>query len=90
MKIRNFSLAALAIALPVAAFASGLTPAAEDEAKIREMLTAQGFEVHEVEMEDGLYEVETTKEGLELEVYMDAQFNILEMEEDNDSEEADD
>ncbi|WP_232281956.1 PepSY domain-containing protein [Roseobacter sp. SK209-2-6] len=90
MMKRNFSLLALAIALPAAAFASGLSPKAEDQAKIHEILSGQGFEVYEVELEDGLYEVEASKDGLQFEVYMDAQFNILEMEEESDAEPGDD
>ncbi|MEP2716958.1 PepSY domain-containing protein [Pseudophaeobacter sp.] len=78
------SLTALALLIPVAAFASGMVPAEEVQTAIRDQLSAQGFVVHEIEAEDRGYEVEADKEGLSWEVTLDADFNIIEMEEDDD------
>lgn len=82
---------ALALLLPVAAFASGVSsgtePTAEVTSRIHEILAAQGLAVEEIELEDGGFEVEARKDGLEFEVYMDADFNILEIEEDSSEDE---
>lgn len=90
----NKSLIALALVLPATAFASGLTtgtePSTEVVNQIHAALQAKGLEVQEIELEDGGYEVEAEMDGLVFEVYMDAELNILEMEEEGPEEDGDD
>jgi hypothetical protein len=69
-----------ALVLPATgALASGsdmkLTP--EMEQKIRTSLTEQGYEVRKIKTEDGLYEAYAIKDGKKLELYMDADLNIV-------------
>lgn len=87
-------LLAVALILPAAAFASSVTPASEPSAEvvsqIHEILSAQGYQVEEIELEDGGFEVETSKDGAAFEVYMDAELNILKTEEEDAGTEAQD
>ncbi len=70
---------ALALALPVSAFASSddslLTP--ERKAEITEKLTAEGYEVRKIDVEDGMIEAYVLKDGQRLEIYLDAALNIV-------------
>lgn len=50
---------------------------AETEARVREVLTAQGYEVARIKMEDGYYEAYARKDGKKLEVYLDESMNIV-------------
>lgn len=91
----NKSLTTLALLLPVAAFASGFSPATKPSddvvQKIHAALQAEGMEIQEIEIKKGGFEVETTKGGQEFEIYMDADLNILssEIEGDNDDQHDD-
>jgi hypothetical protein len=49
----------------------------ENTAKIREMLTEQGYEVGKVKIEDGLYEAYARKDGKKYEVFMNAGFEVV-------------
>ena len=58
--------------------------AATSEA-ITALLTEQGYEVAEIELEeDGKFEVEATKDGKHWEIELDADLNIVETELDDD------
>ncbi len=82
MIARSAKALALAVMLPVAAFASDGKPSAEVEAKIRTTLTEQGYEVRKIEKEDGLYEAYAIKDGKKLEIYMNDKMEIIRVKED--------
>ena len=59
----------LSLLLPAAAHAEvKLTP--EVEQQIKDTLTAQGYEVGKIKIEDGMYEAYAKKEGKKYEVFM--------------------
>ena len=85
-RIIALSLALTAGGAAIALASNDSTPvdAATSDA-ITALLTEQGYQVAEIEMEkDGEFEVEATKDGLEYEIELDADLNILEVEEDDD------
>ncbi|KIC08217.1 hypothetical protein RA19_19750 [Leisingera sp. ANG-M1] len=83
----SLKLLALAIALPAAAAsASGGSVSPEAEIKLRDLLTGQGYEVTEIEAEDGMFEAEATKDGKAYEFYMNDQLEIVKIEEDSDDD----
>ncbi|UWQ64016.1 PepSY domain-containing protein [Leisingera caerulea] len=78
----SLKLLALAFTLPAAAaFASDGTPGAETQAKIRELLTGQGYDVRKIETEDGLYEAYALKDGKKYEVYLNDKIEVVKIEE---------
>jgi len=75
---------AVALMLSGAAYAAGtveLTDANTDQ--IRTMLTEQGYEVAKIKIEDGMYEAYARKDGQKYEVFLNAAFEIVEIEEDD-------
>ncbi|MBY6065928.1 PepSY domain-containing protein [Leisingera aquaemixtae] len=81
---QTLKLAALALALPAAAaLASDGTPSAETQAKIRDLLTGQGYEVRKIETEDGLYEAYALKDGKRYEFYLNDKIEVVKIEEDD-------
>lgn len=50
---------------------------AETQLKITEMLTAQGYEVRAIQMEDGKIEVYALKDGSQFELYLDENLAII-------------
>lgn len=77
---RTYIAAALAglIALPALAFDGKGTMI--DDARMVEittLLSAQGYEVHEIEAEDGMIEVEARKDGQDYELYLDAALQVI-------------
>lgn len=70
---------ALALALPVSAFASGddSSMTAERMKEIRTKLTQDGYEVRKIDMEDGLIEAYVLKDGQRFELYLDAALNVV-------------
>ncbi len=83
----SLKLLALALTLPAAAaFASEGAISTEAETKIRDLLKGQGFEVTEIEAEDGIFEAEASKEGKEYEVYLNDQFEIVKIDDDNEDD----
>ena len=60
-KIAGFATAALLLSATLAFAEATLTP--EVEQKIKDTLTAQGYEVGKIKIEDGLYEVYAKKGG---------------------------
>ena len=55
---------------------------AATEAKVRETLTASGYDVRRVDSEDGMIEVYAMKDGRKLELYLDDALNIVKTKED--------
>ncbi|WP_291727231.1 PepSY domain-containing protein [Leisingera sp. F5] len=81
----SLKLLALALTLPaMAAFASDGAPSAETQAKIRDLLTGQGYEVRKIEREDGLYEAYALKDGKKYELYLNDQIEVVKTEEEDD------
>ncbi len=80
---------ALALAITAGGFATGFAAASEgtlDMARADEIkaeLTAQGYEVRKVEIEDGLYEAYALKDGQRFEIYLDADLNVVKTEADD-------
>ncbi len=66
----------LAASVPLGAQARGAI-AQDVQAQITEMLTADGYEVRKIVPEDGLIEVYAIKDGQLLELYLDAELNII-------------
>ena len=79
------------IALALAICAGGIASASDDDGKldmtkadqIKTQLTAEGYEVRKVEMEDGLYEAYAMKDGAHYEIYLDSELNIVKSERDD-------
>lgn len=63
------------MAAPAAMASSTIDPAQSD--LIRNEMTAQGYEVRKIAMEDGLFEVYAIKDGKTYEVYLDADLKIV-------------
>ena len=76
---------ALALLLPATAvLASDDAPvSAELEAQVAAILTAEGYELISLEMEDSGYEAEATRDGTEFEIALDENLAILSVEEDD-------
>ncbi|MCT4683474.1 MAG: PepSY domain-containing protein [Roseicyclus sp.] len=69
---------ALAIALPGMALASSDAPVAEEtQTAIRTMLEAEGYEVRQIQTEDGMFEAYALKDGERYEIYIDADMQIV-------------
>ncbi len=76
--------ALVALTLSGAAFAAGTVELTDQNtAQIREMLTEQGYEVAKIKIEDGMYEAYAKKDGHKYEVFLNGDFEIVEIE-DND------
>ncbi len=52
----------------------------ENTAKIRQILTDQGYDVGKIKLEDGLYEAYARKDGHKYEVFFDGDFAQVRME----------
>jgi len=50
---------------------------AQAEQRIREQLTAQGYDVRKIKMEDGGYEAYAIKDGKRREIYLNEKFEII-------------
>ncbi|MGI3186880.1 PepSY domain-containing protein [Nioella aestuarii] len=76
---------ALALLLPATAvFASGDAAVSADvEAQITALLTAEGYEVRSIEMEDGQYEAYAMRDGARFEIYLDDSLTIVRVAEDD-------
>jgi hypothetical protein len=81
--IRTFA-KPLALALAVAFSAAPALAASDDEVPqdtqnaVTEKLVAEGYDVRSIQMEDGMIEVYATKDGEKLEIYLDAELNVVE------------
>ncbi|UWQ42845.1 PepSY domain-containing protein [Leisingera aquaemixtae] len=80
----SLKLLALVLTLPAAAaFASDSTPSADTQAKIRDLLTSQGYEVRKIEAEDGQFEAYAVKDGKKYEVYLNGKLEVVKIKEDD-------
>lgn len=71
----------LALLLPTAALAEVvLTP--DVEKQIKETLTAQGYEVGKIKIEDGMYEAYAKKEGKKYEVFLNEKLEVVKTKDD--------
>lgn len=70
---------ALALALPVSAYASSSDGAmtAERKTEITNKLTADGYEVRKIDVEDGMIEAYVLKDGQRIELYLDTALNVV-------------
>ncbi len=78
----RFTAALLALALPTATLASGATTSLGKGPEIRSLLSAQGFEVTEIDYEDGYFEAEAIRGGIEYDIYLTEDLEILLVKED--------
>ena len=75
---------AVALMLSGAAYAAGKVELTDENTdQIRSMLTEQGYEVAKIKIEDGMYEAYAKKDGQRFEVFLNAAFEIVEIEEDD-------
>lgn len=74
--LKKFILPAALVTAMAAAVLAGDTVELTDEntAKIRQMLTEEGYEVGKIKLEDGLYEAYARKDGHKYEVFLNASF----------------
>ncbi|MCR8549675.1 PepSY domain-containing protein [Salipiger sp. P9] len=68
------ALAALTLAAP--AMASPEIDAST-AAQVRDKLAAEGYEVRQIDSEDGMIEVYALKDGARVELYLDADLNVV-------------
>lgn len=81
---KTLKLTALMSVLAVPALAqSAVIMNDENRAKVREVLTEQGYEVGKVKLDDGLYEAYARKDGKKFEIYLDGDFAVVRTEEDD-------
>ncbi|QGX98692.1 PepSY domain-containing protein [Roseovarius faecimaris] len=73
---------ALAIAAGSLAHATESTVALDTATseKITAMLTAQGYEIRKIEIEDGMYEAYALKDGNRYEIYLNAELDVVKTE----------
>lgn len=88
MTLTRITVIAFAGALSIAAFSAVASDYAGnlsevDQAKVKESVLAQGYELKRMEMEDGEIEVYATKDGVKYELYLDNSFNIIRTEQDD-------
>jgi len=79
-KIAGFATAALLLSATLAFAEATLTP--EVEQKIKDTLTAQGYEVGKIKIEDGQYEVYAKKGGEKIEILLNEKLEIVKTEND--------
>ncbi len=63
------------LAAPMAMAADSIDAALKD--KVTKQMTADGYEVRKIQMEDGMIEVYAVKDGKTLEVYLDKDLKIV-------------
>lgn len=72
---------AVALMLSGAAHAAGKVELKDENTnQIRSMLTEQGYEVAKIKIEDGMYEAYAKKDGKRYEVFLNGDFEIVEIE----------
>ena len=67
--------ATLLLAMPQAMASNKIDAALKD--KVTAQMTAEGYDVRKVQMEDGLIEVYAVKDGKTLEVYLDDKLQVV-------------
>lgn len=84
MKILAPALLALCVALPTGAFATDASaPSADVQAQVRTILEAEGYEVRQIQTEDGMIEAYALKDGERFEIYLNASLEIQRIEQDD-------
>lgn len=72
---------ALSLLSPMVAFAEvKLTPQVQEQ--IKALLTAQGYEVGKIKIEDGMYEAYAKKDGKKYEVFLNDKLEIVKTKDD--------
>jgi hypothetical protein len=69
------ALASLLLATPQAMASNKIDPALKE--KVTAQMTAEGYDVRKVKMENGLIEVYAVKDGKTLEVYLDDKLQVV-------------
>lgn len=72
----------LASTVATAALASDVVLNDENTAKVRAVLTEQGYEVAKIKLEDGMYEAYAKKDGHKYEVFLNGAFEVVMTKED--------
>ncbi|NVO25199.1 PepSY domain-containing protein [Donghicola sp. C2-DW-16] len=72
----------LASTVATAALASDVVLNDENTAKVRAVLTEQGYEVAKIKLEDGMYEAYAKKDGNKYEVFLNGDFEVVMTKED--------
>lgn len=82
MKKNLVAIIVASVALAAPALASSVELTDVNKAKIVEMLTADGYEVGKIKIEDGQYEAYAKKDGHKLEIFLNGDFEIVKTEQD--------
>ena len=69
--------AILALTLGAAPVMAGGSVPEATQSQVTDMLTADGYEVRKIEMEDGMIEVYALKDGAKMEIYLDSDLTIV-------------
>lgn len=81
--LKKYAIATVVMAsLSLPALASGLVVTDEIAGKIRETLTAQGYSVGKIKIEDGLFEAYAKKDGKKYEVFLNDKMEVVRTKED--------
>ena len=80
IKLAAAAFAAVALATPVLAANVELTDG--NKSMIVKMLTADGYEVGKIKLEDGMYEAYAKKGGNRYEVFLNGDFEVIKVKED--------
>lgn len=73
---------ATALSVSLAQAGERLQLNAEVKQRINASLTAQGYQVGKIKIEDGLYEAYAKKDGMRFEVFLDSDMNVVRVKED--------
>lgn len=77
LTLKSAALLGLLLATAPMAMAEGGDVEAATQAKITELMTAQGYDVRKMEMEDGLLEVYAVKDGKTFQVFYDEKLALV-------------
>ncbi|MDP4823523.1 MAG: PepSY domain-containing protein [Aestuariivirgaceae bacterium] len=80
MKMKLTAAAALCLALTAGAAFAEVTLTDETAAQIKQTLTAQGYDVGKIKVEDGLFEAYVKKDGKKFEVFLNEKMEIVKSE----------
>lgn len=82
MKMKLIAAAALSLALTAGAAFADVALTDEIAAQIKQTLTAQGYDVGKIKVEDGLFEAYVKKDGKKFEVFLNEKMEIVKSETD--------
>ena len=77
LTLKSAALLGMLLATAPMAMAEGGDVDAATQAKITELMTAQGYDVRKMEIEDGLLEVYAVKDGKTYQVYYDEKLALV-------------